>query len=226
MPDCVRVNREVTTTTQSAVGAPDSEAPPTLELWFEFGSNYSYLTVMRVEELARRYGVAIAWKPLLLGAIFKSLGWSTSPFVLQKEKGAYVWRDMERQCAKYGLPWSKPSEFPRRALLPMRVAVVGSDQPWIGEYSRRMMQINFVEDREIDTPEVVSQVLDELRLSASDLLRAAQSEENKLRLREQTAEAGRRGVFGAPTFFVGREMYWGNDRLEDALSFAANQAAR
>jgi 2-hydroxychromene-2-carboxylate isomerase len=72
----------------------------------------------------------------------------------------------------------------------------------------------------------VSQVLDELRLSASDLLRAAQSEENKLRLREQTAEAGRRGVFGAPTFFVGREMYWGNDRLEDALSFAANQAAR
>jgi 2-hydroxychromene-2-carboxylate isomerase len=217
-------NRELITTTRKAVGAPATGAAPKLELWFEFGSNYSYLTVMRIEELARGYGVAIAWKPFLLGAIFKSLGWSTSPFVLQKEKGAYVWRDMERQCAKYGLPWNKPSEFPRRALLPIRVALIGSDQPWIGEYSRRVMQINFVEDREIDTPEVVRQVLDELHLPASDLLRAAQSEENKLRLREQTAEAGRRGVFGAPTFFVGREMYWGNDRLNDALSFAANQA--
>ncbi|HEV3018995.1 MAG TPA: 2-hydroxychromene-2-carboxylate isomerase [Burkholderiaceae bacterium] len=199
---------------------------PTVELWFEFGSNYSYLAVMRIEELARTFGVAVAWKPFLLGAIFKSFGWSTSPFVLQREKGAYVWRDMERQCTKYGLPWKKPSEFPRRALLPMRVALIGADQPWIGDYSRRIMRINFVDDRDIDTPEAVSQVLDELRLATSDLLAAAQSEDNKLRLREQTAEAGRRGVFGAPTFFVGPEMYWGNDRLEDAMRFAANRVAR
>ena len=198
---------------------------PTVELWFEFGSNYSYLAVMRIEELARTFGVAVAWKPFLLGAIFKSFGWSTSPFVLQREKGAYVWRDMERQCTKYGLPWKKPSEFPRRALLPMRVALIGADQPWIGDYSRRIMRINFVDDRDIDTPEAVSQVLDELRLATSDLLTAAQSEDNKLRLREQTAEAGRRGVFGAPTFFVGPEMYWGNDRLEDAMRFAANRVA-
>jgi 2-hydroxychromene-2-carboxylate isomerase len=199
---------------------------PTVELWFEFGSNYSYLAVMRIEELARTFGVAVAWKPFLLGAIFKSFGWSSSPFVLQREKGAYVWRDMERQCTKYGLPWKKPSEFPRRALLPMRVALIGADQPWIGDYSRRIMRINFVDDRDIDTPEAVSQVLDELRLATSDLLAAAQSEDNKLRLREQTAEAGRRGVFGAPTFFVGPEMYWGNDRLEDAMRFAANRVAR
>jgi 2-hydroxychromene-2-carboxylate isomerase len=199
---------------------------PTVELWFEFGSNYSYLAVMRIEELARTFGVAVAWKPFLLGAIFKSFGWSTSPFVLQRKKGAYVWRDMERQCTKYGLPWKKPSEFPRRALLPMRVALIGADQPWIGDYSRRIMRINFVDDRDIDTPEAVSQVLDELRLATSDLLAAAQSEDNKLRLREQTAEAGRRGVFGAPTFFVGPEMYWGNDRLEDAMRFAANRVAR
>jgi 2-hydroxychromene-2-carboxylate isomerase len=220
------VNRELITTTQPAVEAPTPGAPPTLEFWFEFGSNYSHLTVMRIEQLAREHGVAIAWKPFLLGAIFKSFGWATSPFVLQKEKGAYVWRDMERQCAKYGLPWNKPSEFPRRALLPMRVALLGADQPWIGEFSRRIMHINFVEDREIDTPEAVGQVLDELRLPTSDLLRAAQSEDNKLRLRGQTAEAGWRGVFGAPTFFAGREMYWGNDRLEDALSFAANHVTR
>jgi 2-hydroxychromene-2-carboxylate isomerase len=202
---------------------PAVRKPRSLELWFEFGSNYSYLTVMRIEELAREREVAIAWKPFLLGPIFKSLGWSTSPFVLQKEKGAYVWRDMERECQKYGLPWRRPSEFPRKALLPMRVALLGADQPWIGEYSRRMMRINFVEDRDMNTPEAVGQVLDALGLPATDLLGAAQSEDNKQRLREQTEEARRRGVFGAPTFFVGSQMYWGNDRLEDALRFAAQR---
>src|SRR3974390_467735 len=185
--------------------------PRSLELWFEFGSNYSHLTVMRIEECARNHGVAVYWKPFLLGPIFKSFGWVSSPFVLQKEKGAYVWRDMERQCHKYGLPWTQPSEFPRRALLPMRVAMLGADQPWIGEYCRRMMRINFVEDLPIDTPEAVGGVLNDLGLPVSDLIEAAQSEETKQRLREQTEEARRRGVFGAPTFFARGEMFWGND---------------
>jgi 2-hydroxychromene-2-carboxylate isomerase len=195
----------------------------TLELWFELGSNYSYLTVMRIEELARQHRVEIIWKPFLLGPIFKSFGWDSSPFVLQKEKGAYTWRDMARQCEKYHLQWTRPSKFPRRTVLPTRVALLGAEEPWIEDYSKRLMQINFVEDRDIDTPEVVSQVLDALALPASDLLRAAQSEENKLRLREQTDEARRRGVFGAPTFFVGTEMFWGNDRLEDALRLATRK---
>jgi 2-hydroxychromene-2-carboxylate isomerase len=104
--------------------------------------------------------------------------------------------------------------------LPTRVALLGADAPWIGAYSKRMMQINFVEDREFDTPEVVSEVLDALGLPASELLGEAQTDEHKLRLREQTDAARRRGVFGAPTFFVGTEMFWGNDRLEDALALA------
>jgi 2-hydroxychromene-2-carboxylate isomerase len=192
----------------------------TLELWFDLGSNYSYLSVMRIEELSRPHGVKIIWKPFLLGPIFKSFGWDSSPFVLQKEKGAYTWRDMARQCEKYRLPWNRPSTFPRRAVLPTRVALLGADAPWIGAYSKRMMQINFVEDREFDTPEVVSEVLDALGLPASELLGEAQTDEHKLRLREQTDAARRRGVFGAPTFFVGTEMFWGNDRLEDALALA------
>jgi 2-hydroxychromene-2-carboxylate isomerase len=209
----------------AAPAQPPAEASPPLELWFEFGSNYSYLAVMRIDQLARQYGVPIAWKPFLLGPIFKSFGWSTSPFLLQKEKGEYVWRDMARQCEKYGLAWTRPTTFPRRAILPMRVALLGADQPWISDYGQRMMRINFAEDRDIDTPQVVGEVLAALRLPASDLLSAAQSEDNKLRLREQTEEARRRGIFGAPTFFVGSEMFWGNDRLEDALRFAAGCAA-
>lgn len=193
---------------------------PTLEFWFEFGSNYSYLSVMRIGDLARQRGVTVAWKPFLLGPIFQGFGWNSSPFVLQKEKGIYVWRDMARQCAKYGLPWKQPSQFPRRSVLPVRVALLGAETPWIEAYSQRMMQRNFVEDRDIDVPEAVSEVLADLGLPAQDLLRAAQAEDNKQRLREQTDEARRRGIFGAPTFFVGSEMFWGNDRLEDALDFA------
>jgi len=194
---------------------------PSLEFWYEFGSNYSYLSAMRIDALAEYYGVQIIWKPFLLGPIFKSFGWMSSPFVLQKEKGAYTWQDMARQCEKYNLPWKKPTGFPRSALLPMRVAMLGSDQPWLGNYNKRMMQINFVEDRDIDEPEVVSAVLSELKLPAATIIADAQSEANKLRLRAQTDDARQRGIFGAPTFFVGTEMFWGNDRLEDALLFAA-----
>lgn len=209
----------------TTVDAPVAGKPASLEFWYEFGSNYSYLSVMRIDALAERYGVSIAWKPFLLGPIFKSFGWQNSPFVLQKEKGAYTWQDMARQCEKYGLPWTRPTNFPRSALLPMRVALLGADQPWIGDYNKRMMQINFAEDRDIDSPVVVSEVLTELGLPASRLIAEAESDDNKLHLRAQTEAARLRGVFGAPTFFVGAEMFWGNDRLEDALMLAAGQSA-
>jgi 2-hydroxychromene-2-carboxylate isomerase len=197
------------------------DTPRSLEFWYEFGSNYSYLSVMRIDALAEQYGVQIIWKPFLLGPIFKSFGWASSPFVLQKEKGTYTWQDMARQCEKYHLPWKKPSNFPRSALLPMRVAMLGADQPWLGKYNKQMMQINFVEDHDIDGPEAVGKVLSELELPAASIIAEAQSEANKLRLRAQTDDARQRGIFGAPTFFVGTEMFWGNDRLEDALLLAA-----
>lgn len=201
---------------------PHSPVSRILQFWFEFGSCYSYLSVMRIEDLSRERGVGILWKPFLLGPIFKSFGWDTSPFKLHRQKGAYVWRDMARQCERYGVPWRQPSEFPRRALLPTRVALFGAQngQAWTAEFSRRVMQINFVEDRDIDTEGTVVEVLEAMRLPASELLATAQSEDNKRRLREQTDEAGRRGIFGAPTFLARSEMFWGNDRLEEALSFA------
>lgn len=201
-------------------------APKRLEFWFEFGSNYSYLSVMRIEALAAAFNVEVEWKPFLLGPIFRSFGWESSPFILQKAKGEYTWHDMARLCRKYGLSWNKPSHFPRSAVLPLRVALVGADTEWIGEYSRRMMEKNFAEDQEIDTRDVVFDVLTALDLPAAELLEMAVADANKLALREQTATATRRGIFGAPTFFVGDEMFWGNDRLEDALTYCtrANDA--
>ena len=204
--------------------AKQAEQAPEIEFWFEFGSNYSYLSVMRIEEEARRHGVRIAWKPFLLGPIFRALGMENSPFVLQKEKGAYVQQDMARLCRKYGLaPWVKPSVFPRLGVLPLRIALLGVDEPWIGAFCRKVMELNFVRDQDINQPEQMIPIVAELGLSAFGLTERAQSEPIKTRLRDQTEQARAKGIFGAPTFFVGTEMFWGNDRLDDALLFAAKQ---
>ena len=199
-----------------------SEPKPEIEFWFEFGSNYSYLSVMRIENEARRHGVRIVWKPFLLGPILRALGMENSPFVLQKEKGAYVWQDMARQCRKYGLRWLQPTTFPRLGVLPLRIALLGAAEPWIGAFCRRVMELNFVRDQDINQPEAMVPILKALDLPAADILVQAQAEPTKSRLRQQTDEARSRGIFGAPTFFVGREMFWGNDRLDDAFLFAAD----
>ena len=196
-----------------------------IEFWFEFGSNYSYLSVMRIEDAAAAHGVKIVWQPFLLGPIFKSFGWDNSPFVLQKEKGEYMWKDMIRECRKYDLPWLRPTTFPRRSTLPMRVAVMAAEESWIGEYCRSIMLLNFARDRDINSQEAVAGVLADLGLPALEILGEAQSEANKPRLRQQTDTAKAKGIFGAPTFFVNGEMFWGNDKLDDALAFATQRVS-
>ncbi|SMG61394.1 2-hydroxychromene-2-carboxylate isomerase [Paraburkholderia susongensis] len=208
----------------SSVPSVDATARA-IEFWFDFGSNYSYLSMMRIEALAAARGARILWRPFLLGPVFRKLGFDNSPFVLQKEKGAYVWKDMERQCRKYGIALTRPSTFPRAALLAMRVALLGAHEPWIGAYCRKIMQLNFADDRDIGSIDVVSEALDALGLPAQHLIADAQSDANKLRLREQTEAAIAKGIFGAPTFFVGGEMFWGNDRLEDALDYCHSMPA-
>lgn len=202
---------------------PDADTPatkPTIEFWFDFGSNYSYISTMRIEAAASRSGLQVRWRPFLLGPIFRSFGWESSPFVLQAAKGEYVWKDMVRECRKAGIAWRKPSVFPRPAVLPLRVALVGAGQTWIGAYCRRMMALNFAEDRDIDSVDTVAEVLHGLGLEAGEILAAAQSDANKRRLREQTEAAKALRIFGAPTFLVGDEMFWGNDRLDDAIAEA------
>ncbi len=202
-----------------------SRSTPSIEFWFEFGSNYSYLSVMRIEDEARTYGVRIIWKPFLLGPIFRALGMENSPFVLQKEKGAYVWQDMARLCRKYGLQWTKPTVFPRSGVLPARIALLGAEETWMGAFCRNVMERNFAHDWDINESDSMAEVLTGLRLPAVELLARAHSEPVKMLLREQTERARARGIFGAPTFFVGDEMFWGNDRLDDALTFAAQCGA-
>ena len=198
---------------------------PVLDFWFDFGSNYSYLSMMRIESEAARHGIGIRWQPFLLGPIFRSFGWSSSPFVLQKEKGDYTWKDMARQCRRYGLPWQQPTQFPRAAVLPLRIALVGAAQPWMSEFCRRTMAMNFAEDRDIDSPQAMRDLLASLDLPAHRIIEEALSDANKARLRRQTEIAVEKGIFGAPTFFVGDEMFWGNDRLDEAMAFCSGTGA-
>jgi 2-hydroxychromene-2-carboxylate isomerase len=189
-----------------------------IEFWFDFGSNYSYLSMLRIRRLAANAGLQLRLKPFMLGPIFKSLGWETSPFVLQEMKGKYVWRDMERQCAKYGLPWQRPTAFPRNALLAARVALHGEGAPWVDAFCEQVMLANFAEDREIGDEAVIAAILDGLGADSAAVIAAAREEPCKTALRERTAQAQARGIFGAPMFFAGGEMFWGNDRLEDACA--------
>ncbi len=200
-------------------------AKPEIEFWFDLASPYSYLSAMRIDDLAERARIGIRWRPFLLGAIFKSFGWDNSPFVLQKEKGAYMWQDMARQCRKQNTPWTRPSTFPRHSVLAARVALCGADKPWIGAFCREVMLRNFAHDQDIATEADVSEILNALALPTATILAAAQSDENKSRLREQTDRAKSLGIFGAPTFFVRGEMYWGNDRLDDAIACARGSAS-
>lgn len=190
---------------------------PVIEFWFDFGSNYSYLSAMRIEALAAAAGIAIAWKPFLLGVIYRELGWKEAPFLAQPEKGRYAWLDTKRQARKYGIEFKQPSTFPRVAVLPSRVAILGADQPWIAAFCKNVMRQNWVEDRDINEPAQVLSALSGLVDDPKHVLDAAQEEASKLKLREQTQQAREKGIFGAPTFFVHDEIFWGDDRLEDAI---------
>jgi 2-hydroxychromene-2-carboxylate isomerase len=93
-----------------------------LGFWFEFGSTHSYLSAARIEGLSASAGVAVLWEPFLLGSIFSDQGWDDLPFSIYPAKGRYMWRDMERQCAKYRIPFEKPTRFPSNGLLAARIA--------------------------------------------------------------------------------------------------------
>ncbi|THF60767.1 2-hydroxychromene-2-carboxylate isomerase [Pseudothauera nasutitermitis] len=198
----------------------NADTRPRVEFWYEFASTYSYLSAMRIEDAAREAGVEVVWRPFLLGPVFLALGWNDSPFNIYPPKGRYMWRDLARLAGKYGLPFRLPSRFPRSGLLAARVALVGVEEGWVAPFSRAVMRANFAEDRDIADPVVIGELLAALGLPVDTMLARAQAPENKLALRAQTERAAELGLFGAPSFRVGEELFWGNDRLADALEWA------
>ena len=190
-----------------------------IEFWFDFTSTYSYLTAQRIEAMAEAAGVEVDCRPFLLGPLFLALGWNDSPFNIYPSKGRYMWRDIERLCEKHGLPFKRPAKFPRNGLLPARVVCAHEGEPWCPKFVRAVFAANFVEDRDIGEREVIADILNRLGLPADKIIAAAETPENKDRLRQQTERAAEIGLFGAPSLIANGELFWGNDRLEDAFAW-------
>lgn len=194
---------------------------PVLDFWFEFASTYSYPAAIRIGALAAARGVTVRWRPFLLGPLFKANGWTTSPFNIYPAKGRYMWRDLSRICGALGLPFAEPPGFPQNTILPARVALTGLDEDWGADFCRAVYRAEFAEGRDIGDRAEIATILTALGQDADNVLERAQSDENKARLRAQTEEAGRHGIFGAPSFVTADgELFWGNDRLEAALDWA------
>jgi len=222
--------------------------PSVLDFWFEFASTYSYPAAMRIAPLAREAGVTVRFRPFLLGPVFQAQGWNTSPFNLYVAKGGNMWRDLERLCADLKLSFLRPKPFPQNSLLAARVALVGlgtasgkqssseqawgeqawgeqawGEQAWGEQFCRAVFLAEFCEGLQIDDVAVLSDILVRLNVEPEPVLDAARTDTNKARLRAQTEEAQRLGIFGAPSFMTADgELFWGNDRLERALAWAKN----
>ncbi|MFN3208854.1 MAG: 2-hydroxychromene-2-carboxylate isomerase [Roseovarius sp.] len=197
---------------------------PRMDFWFEFASTYSYLSVMRLPAHASQAGVSVRWRPFLLGPIFAAQGWKTSPFRIYAAKGNYMWRDMERRCTALGLAFKRSDSMPQHSVLAARTAQLALDHPQGIAFCQNVYLMQFAEGLDIADTDVIAACLDAANLPP-DLIEMAQADANKHALRDTTEAAMRRGIFGAPSFTVGNELFWGDDQLETALAWAVEHAA-
>lgn len=192
-----------------------------LEFWFEFASTYSYPAAMRIEALAAAHEVEVIWRPFLLAPIFAEVGWRDSPFNIYPAKGRYMWRDLERVCRSAGIAFKRPSVFPRVSLHAARIACHFEGESWVPGFVQAVYRANFEHDRDTRELETIRDCLRSIGLDPGTVEEGAFDEPAKLQLRRQTERAREIGIFGAPSFVTDDELFWGNDRLEDAVRLAA-----
>ena len=189
-----------------------------IEFWFDFASTYSYLSAMTIEEQAGKYDREVRWRPFLLGPIFKAQGWSTSPFNLYPAKGRYMWRDMQRLCADAGLALVRPRPFPQNSLLAARIGMAAREQVWLPDYCRGVFMAEFARGETISDPDVLGDILTGIGVEARLWLERAVLPVTKQELRQRTEAAAAHGIFGAPSFLAAGELFWGHDRMKQALA--------
>jgi 2-hydroxychromene-2-carboxylate isomerase len=192
----------------------------TVDFFYEFASPYSCLSALRIRKLARVAEVGIRWRPFLLGPIFRAEGLKDSPLNLFPLRGAYARVDVARRARRHGFEVRFPSSFPRGSVLPARVALVALAEGWGEGLSEAVYRAEFQEDADVASLEVMGELVAGQGQSASRVLAAAQTPEVKDALRAQTEAAQAAGIFGAPSFLTQGELFWGDDRLEEALERA------
>ena len=191
----------------------------TLQYWFSYGSTYSYLTVSRIEALARSKSVRLEWKPFNLVALARELGMPKGPFGNNPAKFNYMWRDVERRAKRYGLKFQKPSMYPIDYQLTGRVGLLASHEDWCPQFTLRVAQLNYAEGRPICIEGNLEEVLRELEKNPQETIAKAESTELIEEMSQQTEQAKSLGIFGSPSFIAAGELFWGDDRLEDAIEW-------
>jgi 2-hydroxychromene-2-carboxylate isomerase len=188
--------------------------PAPIEFWFDFASPYSYLASEKIEEIAARHGRTVAFKPTLLGVIFRTTG-GVPLTELVPPKSRYFAHDFARSARYAGVPFRQPSVFPiptvgaARALLWLQQ----QDPAMAVRFLHAAFRAYFAQDRNIAEPTVLNALATEVGADPVTLARGIQEPAVKERLKALVDESIARGVFGAPTIFVDGEMFWGHDRL-------------
>ncbi len=191
----------------------------TIDFWFTMGSTYSYLSVMRLPDIERSHGIRVRWRPFHLLIILQEM--NHIPFADKPAKAAYMWRDIERRAAMYGIPASLPAPYPvKNSMRANLVAIVGLQKGWGVDFVRAAYRRWFQLGQETGSEPNLADSLRDIGQDPPAVLASADSEPAKAALLAETGLARELGIFGSPTFVVGRELFWGDDRLEDAISWS------
>lgn len=186
----------------------------TIEYFYDLSSPYAYLACEEVSRVAEAHGAGVAWRPFFLGGLFKSLESAIVPFnEASPNKREILRKDMHRWAELRGLPLQWPSIFPMMTIRPMRVLAQIEGEAHAA-LARHLFRQYWAHDQNIADPQVLHAILNTQGLDADALLAGAELPEVKKKLADNTAEALARGACGAPTFFVGDLLFWGQDRLE------------
>ena len=197
---------------------PKSDASTTsrksVEFFFDFGSPTTYLAWTQLPRLCAEAGADLVFRPMLLGGVFQATG-NASP-VTVPAKGRYMLEDMARYARRYGVPMRMNPHFPINTLMLMRGAVgFQLEKPdRFDAYVRAVFEAMWVEPRNLGDPEILAGALTQAGFDPREVLDMAGQQRVKDALKANTEEAVRRGAFGAPTLFVGGQMYFGQDRLD------------
>ncbi len=190
-----------------------------LEYFFDYVSPFAYLADTQLAALLERTGADVVYRPFFLGGVMQASG--NKPPITVPNKGAYMMAELARWTHRYGVEMGSNPHFPVNTLQAMRVAVAALDDPRFPDLHRAFFRATWIDGRNLGDAATLAEVIDAAGLDGASLVAKAAEQSSKDSLRRNTEEAVERGAFGAPTFFVGKEMFWGNDRLdfvEEALA--------
>ena len=191
---------------------------PVLDFFYFFGSGYAYPSVMRIGRLAEEAGVDVHWRPFSVRALMQENG---ARLREQPRKMAYIWRDIERRSALHGIPFRAPPPWPTDPQqLANHVAIVAAMQGWLADYTQASFRDWYLEGRELGDDANLRRILASLGRDPDSVIAAAKSPATLARYDEETDAARRLGIFGSPSFVAEGEVFWGDDRLEEALDWA------